>query len=73
MSKYPYKLPEKQLVGYCSFELSTRFSYRRLSSTLCISNGGQSAINETNMNKINNSGKMNKSARNPATTYTHNR
>ena len=41
--------------------------------TLCISNGWQSAINETNMNKINKSAIMNKCAENPATTHTHNR
>ena len=38
--------------------------------TLCISNGGQSAINETNMNKINGSAKMKVSAVKPATAHT---
>ncbi len=38
--------------------------------TLCISNGGQSAKNETHMNKINDSAKMNRSAKNPATAHT---
>ncbi len=40
---------------------------------LYISNGGQSAKNETNMNKTNGSAKMKVSAVNPATTHTHNR
>ncbi len=35
--------------------------------------GGQSAKNETNMNKINGSIKMNEYAENPATAHTHNR
>ena len=39
-------------------------------TTLCISNGGQSAINETNMNKINGSANMKVSAENPATAHT---
>ncbi len=43
------------------------------SLTPCISNGGQSAKNETNMNKINNSAIMKICAENPATTHTHNR
>ena len=43
------------------------------SSTLCISNGGQSANNETNMNKTNSSANMKVSAINPATTHTQNR
>ena len=43
------------------------------SLTQCISNGGQSAINETNMNKINGSANIEVSAGNPATTHTHNR
>ena len=34
-----------------------------------ISNGGQSAINETNMNKINGNVKMKISAKNPATAH----
>ncbi len=38
--------------------------------TLYISNGGQSAKNETNMNKTNGSAKMKVSAVNPATTHT---
>ena len=38
--------------------------------TLCISNGGQSAINETNMNKINGSAKMKVSAQKPAIAHT---
>ena len=38
--------------------------------TLCISNGGRSAINETNMNKINGSVKMKVNAENPATAHT---
>jgi len=38
--------------------------------TLCISNGGQSAINKTNMNKINDGAKMNRSAENAATAHT---
>ena len=38
--------------------------------TLCISNGGQSAKNETNMNKLNNIAKMKVSAENPATAHT---
>ncbi len=37
---------------------------------MCISNGGQSAKNKTNMNKINNGAKMNRSAENPATAHT---
>ena len=36
----------------------------------CISNGGQSAINETNMNNINDSAKMNRCAEKPATAHT---
>jgi len=39
-------------------------------TTLCISNGGQSTINETNMSKISNIAKMNRSAENPATAHT---
>jgi hypothetical protein len=39
-------------------------------TTLCISNGGHSAINETNMNNINGSVKMKVSAENPATAHT---
>ncbi len=46
---------------------------KHIPPTSCISNGGQSAKIETNMRKINNSAKMNKSAGNPATTHTHNR
>ncbi len=38
--------------------------------TLCISNGGQDAINETNMNKINGNTNMKVSADNPATAHT---
>ena len=38
--------------------------------TLCISNGGQSAKNETNMNKINVIAILNRSAENPATTHS---
>lgn len=38
--------------------------------TLCISNGGQRAKKETNMNKINGSVKMKESAENPATAHT---
>ena len=45
----------------------------KLPTTLCISNGGQRAKNETNMNKINGSAKMKVSAASPATTHTHNR
>ena len=41
--------------------------------TLCISNGGQSTIIETNMNKINGSAMMKVSAENPATTHTRDR
>ena len=41
--------------------------------TLCISNGGQSAINEMNMNKINGSVKIKVSAGKPATTHTRDR
>ena len=37
---------------------------------MCISNGRQSAKKETNMNKINGSAKMNKSAENSATAHT---
>jgi len=37
---------------------------------LCISNGGQSTKNETNMNEINNGAIINKGAENPATTHT---
>ena len=37
---------------------------------MCISNSGQSAINETNTNKLNDSAKMNKSAEKPATTHS---
>ncbi len=39
-------------------------------TTLCISNGGQIAINETIMNKISGSAKMKASAENPATAHT---
>jgi hypothetical protein len=39
--------------------------------TLCISNGWQSPINETNMYKINGSANMKLSAENPATAHTH--
>ena len=38
--------------------------------TLCISNGGQSAKFETNMNKTNGSARMKVSAIKPATTHT---
>jgi len=41
--------------------------------TLCISNGGQSAKNETYMNKINGSAIRKVSAENPATTHTRDR
>jgi len=41
--------------------------------TLCMSNDGQSAINKTNMNKINDGAKMNRSAENPATAHTRSR
>jgi hypothetical protein len=37
---------------------------------MCISNGWQSAINETNMNKINRSAKMKVRAENHATAHT---
>jgi len=37
---------------------------------LCISNGGERAINEINMNKINGSDIRKVSAENPATTHT---
>jgi hypothetical protein len=37
---------------------------------MCINNGGQSAINETKMNKSNGSAKMKLSAENPATAHT---
>ena len=40
---------------------------------MCISNGGQSAINETNMNKINGSANMKVSTENPATAHTRDR
>ena len=40
---------------------------------MCISNGGQSAKNEKNMNKINNGANMKESAVKPATTHTRNR
>ena len=40
---------------------------------MCISNGGQNAKNETNMNKINGSANMKLCAKNPATTHTRNR
>jgi len=40
---------------------------------LCISNGGQSAKNETNMNKTNGSAIKKVSAKNPATTHTRDR
>ena len=43
------------------------------SLTLCISNGGQSTKNETNMNEINNGAIMKVSAGSPATTYTRDR
>jgi len=41
--------------------------------TLCISNGGESAKNETNMNKTNGSAIRKVSAENPATTHTRDR
>ena len=41
--------------------------------TQCISNGGQSAKYETNMDKTNSSANMKVSAKNSATTHTHNR
>jgi len=40
---------------------------------LCISNGWQSAKNETNMNKINGSDRIKVRAENPATTHTRDR
>jgi len=40
---------------------------------LCISNGGQSAKNRTNMNKMNSSAIRKASAENPATTHTRDR
>jgi len=40
---------------------------------LCISNGGQSAKNKTNMNKINGGVKMKVSAENPAAAHTRER
>ena len=41
--------------------------------TLCISNGGQSAKYETNMNKIKGIAIMKVSANKPATTHTRDR
>ena len=41
--------------------------------TLCISNGGQSAINETNIDKINGSEKLKVSSNKPATAHTRDR
>jgi len=38
--------------------------------TLCISNGGQSAVNIKNMDKINGNAKMNTSAEKNATAHT---
>jgi len=38
--------------------------------TLCISNGGQSAVNIKNMDKINGNAKMNTSAEKTATAHT---
>ena len=40
---------------------------------MCISNGGQSAINETNMNKTNGSAKLKVSAEKTATAHTRDR
>lgn len=45
----------------------------KLPTTSCISNGGQRAKNETNMNKIYSSAKTKVSADNSATTHIHNR
>jgi hypothetical protein len=42
----------------------------KLPPTLCISNGWQSAINEMNMNKLNESAIMKVSAKKPATAHT---
>jgi len=48
------------------FEMNNKGMIKHESRTLCISNGGQSAINETNMNRINDSANMKQSAKNPA-------
>ena len=44
-----------------------------LGTKLCIRNGGQNAINETNMNKINGGAKMKVSEDNPTTAHTRDR
>ncbi len=41
--------------------------------TMHIAYGGQSANNETNMNKLNDNEKMNRSAENPATSHMRSR
>jgi hypothetical protein len=52
------------------FEMADEVMIKHESTTLCISNGWHSAINKTNMNKINGSVKMKVSAENPATAHT---
>ena len=50
----------------------TKWEIKTLATTLCISNGGK-VLKMNNIDEINNSAIMNKSAENPATTHTHNR
>ena len=56
-----------------SMSLPTLTKRKYDTTTLCISNGGQSAINEINMNKINGGARMKASANKTATTHTRNR